>query len=133
MEVSCLQDQTLEMESVVRTNGINNTQAGLKTLTLKKYFLADMPSFMTNADRIVGGQDAPSPIPWQVSIRTGSFHFCGATILDESTLLSAAHCFYESSASGKSIRAGSVEKGSGGQVSHRTVKLRAVDRSTIQF
>ena len=25
-----------------------------------------MPSFMKNADRIVGGQDAPSPIPWQV-------------------------------------------------------------------
>merc|ERR1712051_6131 len=77
---------------------------------------ADIPSFMTNADRIVGSQDAPSPIPWQVSVQTGYWHFCGATILDESTLLSAAHCFYESSASGKSIRAGSVEKGSGGQV-----------------
>merc|ERR1719266_1273912 len=79
-------------------------------------YCADMPTFMTNVDRIVGGQDAPSPIPWQVSIRTGSFHFCGATILDESTLLSAAHCFYESSAWDLSIRAGSVEKGSGGQV-----------------
>ena len=77
-----------------------------------------MPSFMTSADRIVGGEDAPSPIPWQVSVRTGSFHFCGATILDASTLLCAAHCFYQSSASGKSIRAGSVQKGSGGQVSH---------------
>ena len=76
-----------------------------------------MPSFMTSADRIVGGEDAPSPIPWQVSVRTGSFHFCGATILDASTLLCAAHCFYQSSASGKSIRAGSVQKGSGGQVS----------------
>ena len=76
-----------------------------------------MPSFMTNVDRIVGGQDAPSPIPWQVSVQTGYWHFCGATILDESTLLSAAHCFYESSAWDKSIRAGSVENGSGGQVS----------------
>jgi len=75
-----------------------------------------MPSFMTSADRIVGGEDAPSPIPWQVSVRTGSFHFCGATILDASTLLCAAHCFHQSSASGKSIRAGSVQKGSGGQV-----------------
>jgi secreted trypsin-like serine protease len=72
---------------------------------------------MTSADRIVGGEDAPSPIPWQVSVRSGSFHFCGATILDASTLLCAAHCFYQSSASGKSIRAGSVQKGSGGQVS----------------
>merc|ERR1711892_1165789 len=77
---------------------------------------ANMPSFMTNVDRIVGGEDAPSPIPWQVSIRTGSFHFCGATILDDSTLLSAAHCFYQSSANDKSIRAGSIKKGSGGQV-----------------
>merc|ERR1711997_750376 len=77
---------------------------------------ADMPSFMTNTDRIVGGQDAPSPIPWQVSVQIGYWHFCGATILDESTLLSAAHCFYESSAWDLSIRAGSVAKGSGGQV-----------------
>ena len=38
--------------------------------------------------RIVGGKDAPYPIPWQASI--GS---CGATILDAKTLLSAAHCF----------------------------------------
>ena len=79
-------------------------------------FTADMPSFMTSADRIVGGEDAPSPIPWQVSVRSGSFHFCGATILDASTLLCAAHCFHQSSASGESIRAGSVQKGSGGQV-----------------
>ena len=77
MEVSCLQDQTLEMESVVRTNGINNTQAGLKALTLNKYFLADMPSFMKNADRIVGGDEAPSMIPWQVAMLSGSFQFCG--------------------------------------------------------
>ena len=78
-----------------------------------------MPSFMTNADRIVGGQDAPSPIPWQVSVQIGYWHFCGATILDESTLLSAAHCFYESSAWDLSIRAGSVKKGNGGQVRPR--------------
>ena len=41
--------------------------------------------------RIVGGKDAPYPIPWQASI--GS---CGATILDAKTLLSAAHCFASS-------------------------------------
>ena len=80
-----------------------------------------MPSFMTSASRldvgeIVGGQDAPSPIPWQVSVQSYNWHFCGATILDESTLLSAAHCFDGSTISGKSIRAGSTQKSSGGQV-----------------
>ena len=37
--------------------------------------------------RIVGGSIAESPIPWQV--RVGG---CGGTILDEYTILSAAHC-----------------------------------------
>ena len=75
-----------------------------------------MPSYMLSSDRIVGGVDAPTMIPWQVSVRSGTFAFCGATILDASTVLCAAHCFYQSSASGKSIRAGSTQKSSGGQV-----------------
>ena len=58
---------------------------------------------MKNADRIVGGKDAPSEIPWQVSIRLGmdnslgwpgGMHWCGGTILDSKTILSAAHCFF---------------------------------------
>ena len=72
-----------------------------------------MPSFMTNADRIVGGEAAPSPIPWQVAMLSGSFQFCGATILDASTLLCAAHCQPTTS---HSIRVGSVSRSSGGQV-----------------
>ena len=82
-----------------------------------------MPSFMTSASRldpaeIVGGQDAPSPIPWQVSVQKWNSHFCGATILDNSTLLSAAHCFEGSTSNGISIKAGSVSRTSGGQVSN---------------
>ena len=82
-----------------------------------------MPSYMTSSTRfdtaeIVGGQNAPSPIPWQVSVQTWSSHFCGATLLDESTLLCAAHCIpgFISSTSGITIRAGSTERSSGGQV-----------------
>jgi len=77
---------------------------------------------MTSATRfdpaaIVGGQDAPSSIPWQVSVRSYDWHFCGATIIDKTTLLCAAHCFPgSSSTSGKTIRAGSTERSSGGQV-----------------
>ena len=84
---------------------------------------ASMPYFMLNADRfvtaeIVGGGNAPSSIPWQVSVQSNNVHFCGATILDKMTLLSAASCFYGKfdSTNGMSIRAGSVYKSVGGQV-----------------
>ena len=68
-----------------------------------------MPSFMKNGDRIVGGQDALSPIPWQITKQYG----CGGTILDSTTILSAAHCPYYV---GEWIRAGSLKRYSGGQV-----------------
>merc|ERR1711962_215312 len=62
---------------------------------------AKVPSWMKSAfsstDRIVGGANAGSAIPWQVSLRnsaSGSTHFCGGTILDANTILSAAHCFH---------------------------------------
>ena len=77
---------------------------------------------MTTASRfepaeIVGGQKAPSPIPWQVSLqRFGGAHFCGGIILDTFTILSAAHCFKRDSVDGYSIRAGSTKWSSGGQV-----------------
>ena len=81
-----------------------------------------MPSFMGNANRldpaqIVGGQLAPSPIPWQAAIYRGDSFICGATILDAFSVLSAAHCFDGKNFSGGlSIRAGSIEKSNGGQV-----------------
>ena len=59
---------------------------------------------MANSDRIVGGQFAPTNIPWQAQVHIGDYsylghkgqsgHFCGATILDAKTILSAAHCFF---------------------------------------
>ena len=69
---------------------------------------------------IVGGQIAPSPIPWQVSVQSGGSHFCGGTILDTYTILSAAHCFdgFGDSVEGFYIRAGSRKRSSGGQVSY---------------
>merc|ERR1719195_1707984 len=65
---------------------------------------ASIPSFFNKADRIVVGKDAPSNIPWQVSIRQGlkselsnangvwlgrGNHWCGGTILHSWTVLSA--------------------------------------------
>ena len=81
-----------------------------------------MPSFMSSTNRldpaeIVGGQLAPSPIPWQAAIQHGESFICGATILDAFSVLSAAHCFYgKNSINEFSIRAGTIEKSNGGQV-----------------
>ena len=69
-----------------------------------------MPIFMQNTDRIVGGEEAPSPIPWQVSVRSNNHHKCGGTIIDSCTILSAAHCFDGDTPTGKTIWAGSIYK-----------------------
>ena len=72
---------------------------------------------MKNAERIVGGELAPDPIQWQVSIQTQwGFHFCGGTILNKNTVLSAAHCFHAGKRMSYKIRAGSKTASSGGQV-----------------
>ena len=73
---------------------------------------------MQNNDRIVGGQEAPSMIPWQVSVshdKLVKYGICGGTILDECTILSAAHCGFTNGQT-RYIRAGSINKNDGGQV-----------------
>ncbi|XP_043521838.1 chymotrypsin-1-like [Frieseomelitta varia] len=43
--------------------------------------------------QIVGGRDASSgQFPYQVSLRRSGSHFCGGSILDARTILTAAHC-----------------------------------------
>ena len=46
--------------------------------------------------RIVGGQDAPSHIPWQAGLFFNSlgidYLVCGATIIDEETVLTTTGC-----------------------------------------
>ena len=70
---------------------------------------ASLPDFMKESliSRIVGGQETEIPIPWQVSIR-GHNHFCGGTILDSTTILSAAHCFNDGVIDGVTIMVGDV-------------------------
>ncbi|XP_015429021.1 PREDICTED: chymotrypsin-1-like [Dufourea novaeangliae] len=43
--------------------------------------------------QIVGGRDAPvGKFPYQVSLRQNGNHFCGGSIINSRTILTAAHC-----------------------------------------
>jgi len=70
-------------------------------------------------DSIVGGTTAAQgEFPFIVSIQrvSGGSHFCGGSLLNANTVLTAAHCAVGQTASALQIRAGSNSRTSGGTV-----------------
>ena len=59
-------------------------------------------NYNATLERIISGEDVVNHIPWQVSIQAYKArlniweNICGGTILNQYTILSAAHCFYTS-------------------------------------
>ena len=82
--------------------------------------------------KIVGGMIATSSIPWQVQVHLSDGTFCGGTILDEYTILSAAHCKLTSTTT---IVAGATSLNSGSQTIRvkNAVNHPNYDRATLAF
>ena len=100
-----------------KTNISSTTTTSTTTATTIQNTRCFYPDFAFQ-QRINGSiKLAVSNIPWQVQILVDDTYACGGTILDDLTILSAAHCF-EHQYTPSSIRAGSIKYGNGGQVSY---------------
>ena len=69
----------------------------------------------SGADAIVGGNEsATGARPYQVSLQSGGEHYCGGSIIDATTIVTAAHCVQGENAAGTMIRAGVTDVTSAG-------------------
>jgi hypothetical protein len=61
--------------------------------------------------KIVGGTEAsPGEVPFQVGMFQGTFQFCGGSILDDTTIITAAHCCNGQAANAIQIGYGHIDK-----------------------
>jgi trypsin len=67
------------------------------------------PQFATESAGIVGGVAAVAgDFPFIVSLQKSGSHFCGGSLLNANTVLTAAHCTVGQTASSLTVRAGSL-------------------------
>ncbi|KAF4987347.1 hypothetical protein FDECE_15468 [Fusarium decemcellulare] len=78
---------------------------------------ADLAQLSNRAAAIVGGQEAKlGEFPFIVSLESNGMASCGGSLLDATTVMTAAHCVYRTQPSDFRVRAGSLHWNSGGKV-----------------
>ena len=87
----------------------------------------------TPQGRIVGGR--PTDIaehPWQVSLQSYGFHFCGGSIISDGIILTAGHCAVYSPES-TTVRVGSSRTANGGALHQVDTIVRHEDFKTNMY
>ncbi|KAL1596847.1 hypothetical protein SLS59_007588 [Nothophoma quercina] len=72
------------------------------------------PTPQDSVDIVGGTVAAAGDFPFIVSLQQSGSHFCGGSLLDSRTVVTAAHCTVGQTASALTVRAGSLNRNSGG-------------------
>jgi len=72
------------------------------------------PTPQDSVDIVGGTAAAAGEFPFIVSLQKSGSHFCGGTLVNANTVVTAAHCTQGQTASQLSVRAGSLNRSSGG-------------------
>ncbi|KAF2119062.1 trypsin [Lophiotrema nucula] len=90
-------------------------KAILIALVAPAVYGAALPQVHTDSTQIVGGTAAAAgDFPFIVSLQKSGSHFCGGSLLNARTVLTAGHCAVGQTASTLKVRAGSLNRNSGG-------------------
>lgn len=90
----------------------------LLALLTSKLLLINFSNAKLDAEKIVGGFRVrnQSSVSYQISLQYRQGHFCGGSFIRTNVVLCAAHCVYNRSVSDFEIRAGSLQRNSGGKI-----------------
>ncbi|QUH05776.1 serine protease [Saccharopolyspora erythraea] len=79
---------------------------------------------------IVGGHDATEPYGWMASLQRQGQHSCGASLIDEEWVLTAAHCVQDATPADLGLRIGSPDHTAGGEQAGVTAVVVHPDYTT---
>ncbi|GAB6019517.1 hypothetical protein CHUAL_001093 [Chamberlinius hualienensis] len=90
-----------------------NLECGIRPMSATGRIVGGANSLASATGRIVGGANSlAGSWPWQAAMYKNGDYMCGATLLNDQWLLSAAHCFYNEVDNYWTARLGMLRRGS---------------------